>query len=68
MVALGAAEKAALGALLRAKRGTRKLVDESAAKLLEFFADKGTASFELPFSAPASAPEKEEWLEEWRVY
>ena len=58
MVALAEAEKAALGALLRAKRGTRKLVDDSAGKLLEFFAAKGTASFELPFAAPATAPEK----------
>ena len=69
MVALSGAEKAAVVAFLKSRRGQRALHADVVNALATFFETKGTSVLQLPTTPPpGSASDKEDWVEEWRDY
>ena len=66
MAPVSSAERAALEAFFRGKRGARKLIEHSAVSLTRaYFADKGTTLPELPTARPPDAARLADWQEEW---
>ena len=68
MAPLGGAEKAALEAFFKSKRGAKSLRAVVAAALIEYFANNGTTLPELPTTRPPDPSRIEEWVAEWRDY
>ena len=71
MVALDGAQRAALSAFLKAKRGQRVLREECADALLAYFAARGTPVAKLVAATPhdgSAASLLEDHQDEWRDY
>ena len=65
MAPVGAAEKAALDAFFKGKRGERVLIEQVAVALRDYFATKGTTLPELQTSRPLDPTRVQDFQEEW---
>ena len=65
MAPVSAAEKAALDAFFKGKRGERKLIEPVAEALRDYFASKGTTLPELATTRPVDPARVQDFQDEW---
>ena len=65
MAPVGAAEKAALDAFFKGKRGERALIEPVAEAIRDYFANKGTTLTELSTARPVDPTRVQDFQDEW---
>ena len=65
MAPVSTAEKAALDAFFKGKRGERTLIEPVATALRDYFANKGTTLSELTTARPADPARVQDFQDEW---
>ena len=68
MAPVSAAEKAALDAFFKGKRGERKLIEPVAEALRDYFASKGTTLPELATTRPVDPARVQDFQDEWEAH